>query len=224
MSSPALFAEFEDIVRRLRKECPWDREQTHKSLRPSLVEETYEVVESIEENDMPALKGELGDLLLHILLQAVIAEEEQAFTLPEVITGISEKMVRRHPHVFGSVEADSADAVVRNWEHIKMDEGRDSVLDGVPAELPALLRAARLQEKASKVGFDWKEKNEVWAKVTEEIGELEHAEASGDPHRIEDEFGDLLFALVNYSRFIRTNPEFALRRACDKFTRRFRFV
>ena len=179
MSSEALFAELEGIVRRLRKDCPWDREQTHKSLRPSLIEETYEVVESIEENDLPALKGELGDLLLHILLQAVIAEEEQAFTLPEVIKGISEKMVRRHPHVFGTTEADSAEAVIRNWEHIKMDEGRKSVLDGVPAELPALLRASRLQEKASKVGFDWKQKNDVWAKVAEEVRELEHAEGEG---------------------------------------------
>ncbi len=220
----SVFREFEDIVRRLRKECPWDREQTHQSLRPTLLEETYEVLESIEANDLQELKKELGDLLLHILLQAVIAEEEKAFTLAEVIQGISDKMVRRHPHVFGDGEAADADAVRKSWEHIKMEEGRRSVLEGVPVELPALVRAMRLQEKASKVGFDWHESEAVWKKVNEEVQELRHAQASSDQHAVDEEFGDLLFSLVNYARFIKIDPEFSLRHACDKFTRRFQYV
>ena len=212
---------FVKIVKRLRKECPWDREQTHKSIRHSLIEETYEVVEAIDQNDPNELKKELGDLLLHIVLHAVMAEEEKSFTLEDVIDSISEKMIRRHPHVFGDVIVEDSHEVKRNWEQIKMTEGRKSVIDGVPKEMPALLRALRIQEKASKVGFDWKKKRDVWKKVDEEIGELAGAEKSKNHDHIEEEYGDLLFSLVNYSRFIGVNPEFALKGSIDKFSKRF---
>jgi XTP/dITP diphosphohydrolase len=212
---------FVKIVRRLRKDCPWDREQTHKSIRQSLIEETYEVIEAIDQNDADELKKELGDLLLHIVLHAVMAEEEKSFTLEDVIDSISKKMIRRHPHVFSNVVAADSHEVKRNWEHIKLAEGRKSVIDGVPKEMPALLRALRIQEKASKVGFDWKKKRDVWKKVDEEIKELTSAERSKDQAHIEEEYGDLLFSLVNYSRFIGVNPEFALKGSIDKFSKRF---
>ena len=218
------FQEFTAVVRRLRKECPWDREQTHESIRHSLIEETYEVIEAIEEKNSDELKRELGDLLLHIVLHSVMAEEEQTFSLRDVLTSATEKMIRRHPHVFGSAVADTAHDVKRNWEHIKLTEGRTSIIDGVPKKMPALLRALRIQEKASKVGFDWKKKRDVWNKVTEEIIELAGAERSRKQRRIDEEFGDLLFALVNYSRFLGVNPEFALHGAIKKFSSRFRHV
>jgi XTP/dITP diphosphohydrolase len=219
-----LFKKFIKIVKRLRKECPWDREQTHQSIRHSLIEETYEVIEAIDQHDLTELKRELGDVLLHIVLHAVMAEEEQAFTLDDVIESISEKMTRRHPHVFGNTQVKNAHEVKRNWEHIKLKEGRISVINGVPKEMPALLRALRIQEKASKVGFDWKKKRDVWKKVAEEIKELAGAEQSKKQDRIEEEFGDVLFALVNYSRFIGVNPEFALTGSTNKFTKRFYHV
>jgi tetrapyrrole methylase family protein / MazG family protein len=212
---------FVKIVKRLRKDCPWDREQTHKSIRHSLIEETYEVIEAIDQNDADEMKKELGDLLLHIVLHSVIANEEKLFTFEDVIDSISEKMIRRHPHVFGNVVAADSHEVRRNWEHIKLAEGRKSVIDGVPKEMPALLRALRIQEKASKVGFDWKKKRDVWKKVEEEIKELAGAERSKDQAHIEEEYGDLLFSLVNYSRFIGVNPEFALKGSIDKFSKRF---
>ena len=212
---------FINIVRRLRKDCPWDREQTHKSIRHSLIEETYEVIEAIDQNNADELKKELGDLLLHIVLHTVMAEEEKSFTLEDVIDSISEKMIRRHPHVFGNTTVIDSHEVKRNWEHIKMSEGRKSVIDGVPKEMPALLRALRIQEKASKIGFDWKKKCDVWKKVDEEIGELAGAERSKNHAHIEEEYGDLLFSLVNYSRFIGVNPEFALKGSIDKFSKRF---
>ncbi len=215
---------FLKIVRRLRKECPWDREQTHKSIRHSLIEETYEVIEAIDQNDADELKKELGDLLLHVVLHAVMAEEEKSFTLGDVIDSISEKMIRRHPHVFGNIVAEDSHEVKKNWEHIKMTEGRKSVIDGVPKEMPALLRALRIQEKASKVGFDWKKKRDVWKKVDEEIKELASAERSKNQAHIEEEFGDLLFSLVNYSRFIVVNPEFALKESINKFSKRFHHI
>jgi tetrapyrrole methylase family protein / MazG family protein len=215
---------FVKIVKRLRKDCPWDREQTHQSIRHSLIEETYEVIEAIDQNDSDELKKELGDLLLHIVLHAVIAEEERSFTLEDVIESISEKMIRRHPHVFSNVVAKDSHEVKRNWERIKLTEGRKSVIEGVPREMPALLRALRVQEKASKVGFDWKKKRDVWKKVDEEIKELAGAERSKDHARIEEEYGDLLFSLVNYSRFIGVNPEFALKGSIDKFTTRFTHI
>lgn len=218
------FEEFVKIVKRLRKDCPWDREQTHTSIRHSLIEETYEVIEAIDQNDADELKKELGDLLLHIVLHAVMAEEEKSFTFKDVINSISEKMIRRHPHVFGDIVVEDSHEVKRNWEHIKMTEGRNSVIDGVPKEMPALLRALRIQEKASKVGFDWKKKRDVWKKVDEEIKELASAERSNNDSHIEEEYGDLLFSLVNYSRFIGVNPEFALKGSIEKFTRRFHHI
>ncbi len=217
-----LFLEYMAVVRRLRKECPWDREQTHQSIRHSLIEEAYEVVEAIDENDLGELKKELGDLLLHVALHAVMAEEKKAFDMDAVLQSSMEKLIRRHPHVFGGIAVENAREVKVNWEKIKMSEGRNSLMEGVPKELPSLLRAHRLQEKASKVGFDWKEKGPVWEKVQEEIDELQQAEHNGRVDETEEEFGDLLFALVNYSRFLNINPENALRRSTEKFIRRFR--
>ncbi|HVN47731.1 MAG TPA: nucleoside triphosphate pyrophosphohydrolase [Bacteroidota bacterium] len=215
------FQAFVGIVRRLRKECPWDREQTHESIRHSLIEETYEAIESIDEHRFDELQCELGDILLHIVLHSVMAEEEQQFTIDDVIESITEKMIRRHPHVFGNVEVSGTNDILRNWEQIKLTEGRRSVLDGVPKNMPALMRAHRIQEKASKVGFDWNNKKDVWKKVEEEMNELMHAERSKKPKHIQEEFGDILFSLVNYARFIGVNSEFALKAATDKFTKRF---
>lgn len=218
------FAEFLEIVRRLRKECPWDREQTHQSIRHSLIEEAYEVVEAIDQNDLVELKKELGDLMLHVVLHSIMAEEEGAFTIDDVIANINSKLIRRHPHVFGDTKVENSRDVKLNWEKIKMSEGRRSLMEGVPKEMPALLRAHRVQEKASKVGFDWKRKEEVWQKVREEISELHAAEVSPGQDYLEEEFGDLLFALVNYSRFLQINPESALSKATQKFARRFQRI
>ncbi len=219
-----LFFEYLTVVRRLRKDCPWDREQTHQSIRHSLIEEAYEVVEAIDHNDLGELKKELGDLLLHVALHAIMAEEKRVFDIEDVLKGSMEKLIRRHPHVFGETKVESAGQVKANWEKIKMSEGRNSLMDGVPKELPSLLRAHRLQEKASKVGFDWKEKSHVWEKVREEIDELHRSENKGTPDETEEEFGDLLFALVNYSRFLNVNPENALRKSTEKFIRRFQAI
>lgn len=212
------------IVRRLRHECPWDREQTHQSIRHSLIEETYEVVEALDENNLDDLRTELGDLLLHVLMHATIAEQAREFTLREVVREITAKLIRRHPHVFGAATAKSAVEVKHNWEKLKMAEGRTSVLDGVPKGMPALQRAQRMQERAAKVGFDWAKKEDVWSKVEEELQELKSAlEKKKGKHR-EEEFGDLLFALVNYARFLDINPENALRSTNEKFHRRFQYV
>ncbi len=219
-----LFLEYLAIIRRLRKECPWDKRQTHESLRSPLLEETYEVMDAIAGKDPDHLRNELGDLLLHIALQTEIATEENTFTMTDVLEHAKEKMIRRHPHIFGGVEADDENEVRKNWEAIKRQEGKTSILDGVPEELPALIRAQRTQKKASVIGFDWKDKSEVWKKVEEEMEELKHAERTGKRDLVEQEFGDLLFALVNYSRFLNTNTEFALRKSVDKFGKRFQFI
>ena len=221
------FEQFVEIVRRLRRECPWDREQTHESIRHSLLEEAYEVVESIDQKHLEDLKKELGDLLLHVVFHASIAEQAKEFTLREIIESISAKLVRRHPHVFGETQVKDAHEVKRNWEALKLTEGRSSLMDGVPKELPALLRAFRLQDKASKLGFDWKDKDEVWKKVEEETNEFHRAvdkDSRENKEKIEQEFGDLLFALVNYARFIGVNPENALRSSVEKFIERFRYI
>lgn len=218
------FTHFVEITKRLRRECPWDKEQTHRSIRHSLIEEAYEVVESIDDGDMAELRKELGDLLLHVVFHANIAEEQKEFTLDEVITAITDKLIFRHPHIFGDAKVENADHVKQNWEKLKMKEGRESLMDGVPRELPALLRAHRLTEKASKVGFDWKKKEDAWQKVDEEMHELHRAIESGNETEVEAEFGDLLFALVNYSRFLRINPENALRTTVEKFVTRFRYI
>jgi XTP/dITP diphosphohydrolase len=216
------FQEFVGIVKRLRKECPWDREQTNDSIKANTIEEAYEVVEAIDNKNYEELKKELGDLLLHVVFHSTIAEEENHFKLDEVITSIQEKLIRRHPHVFGNTEVTDAEHVKKNWEKIKLKEGRKSVVDGVPVSLPALQKAHRLQEKASKVGFDWENKEDVWKKVEEEL--LEIKDAGDNLEELEKEFGDLLFSLVNYSRFLGINPENALRKTNEKFVKRFKYV
>lgn len=223
------FLEFVQVVERLRKECPWDREQTHDSIKDATLEETYEVLEAIDNKDYNELKIELGDLLLHVVFHSIIAREQENFDIDDVIDEIQEKLIRRHPHVFGSDDiiaggSKGAEEVKRNWEKIKMTEGRKSVLEGVPKQLPALQRAHRLQEKASKVGFDWPSKEDVWNKVVEEIEEMHEMEKLGDKVRLEKEVGDVFFSLINYSRFLGINPENALRRTNDKFIKRFDYV
>jgi MazG family protein len=229
------FNEFVEIVKKLRKECPWDREQTNDSIKAATIEEAYEVVEAIEKKNFEELKNELGDLLLHVVFHTIIASETNNFTIDDVIDSIREKLVRRHPHVFGKVKVSGADEVKKNWEEIKMDEGRDSVLEGVPEMLPALQRAHRLQEKAAKVGFDWEKKEDVWKKVIEEIEEMHEIEKLksqnsilkyNEPlyNKLEDEIGDVFFALVNYARFLDVNPENALRRTNSKFIKRFNYI
>ncbi|MGE5313800.1 MAG: nucleoside triphosphate pyrophosphohydrolase [Acidobacteriota bacterium] len=220
----AEFDKFVDIVKEVRLKCPWDREQTHASLRHSFLEEAYEVIESIEQNDMKEFSIELGDILLHVVLQAIIAEEENEFTLADVIARVSEKLVRRHPHVFADAKIGTSEEQKAQWEKVKLKEGRESIIDGVPQHLPALQRAQRLQEKAAQVGFDWKAKDDVWKKVEEEMREFHEAAEHNDPRRMEEEFGDLLFSLVNYSRFVHVHPEDALRGTTNKFVRRFRFI
>jgi len=218
------FNEFIEIVKRLRKECPWDREQTNDSIKAATIEEAYEVVEAIEKKNFEELKNELGDLLLHVVFHTIIASETQKFKVDDVIDSIQEKLVRRHPHVFGEVKVSGSEEVKKNWETIKLDEGRNSVLDGVPEMLPALQRAHRLQEKAAKVGFDWEKKEDVWKKVIEEVEEMHLSEGEGNYDKLEDEIGDVFFALVNYARFLGVNPENALRRTNSKFIHRFSYV
>jgi len=229
------FNEFVEIVKRLRKECPWDREQTNESIKAATIEEAYEVVEAIEKKDYDDLKSELGDLLLHVVFHTVIASETEKFSINDVIESIKNKLIRRHPHVFGEVTVSGSEEVKKNWEEIKLSEGRKSILDGVPEILPALQRAHRLQEKASKVGFDWEKKEDVWKKVIEEIEEMHEVELmkknaaekkSEDRFYevLENEVGDVFFALVNYARFLGVNPENALRKTNSKFITRFNFV
>jgi len=226
------FKELVDIVRKLRVECPWDREQTNDSIKAATIEEAYEVVESIDNKDYDELKKELGDLLLHVIFHSVIAEEDENFKLEDVITSIKEKLIRRHPHVFGDVVVENSEHVKKNWESIKLKEGRESVLDGVPEIMPALQRAYRLQEKASKVGFDWNNKDEIWKKVVEEIEEMHGEEVKGQKsivkneinEKLENEIGDVFFALVNYARFLKINPENALRKTNRKFINRFNYI
>jgi MazG family protein len=219
------FEDFLAIVRTLRVECPWDREQTHGSIAPLLVEEAYEVKEAIEDGNDDELKKELGDILLHAVMHSVIAEERAAFDFGDVVRQISRKLVHRHPHVFGDVTVKDANQVSENWEQLKMKEGRRSLFENMPKALPALQRADRVQEKASKVGFDWERPEDVWKKVEEEMAELHEAlGGSESPERIEEEFGDLLFALVNYGRFVGVAPEEALHRTTNKFIRRFQHI
>ncbi len=218
------FKELYEIVKRLRLECPWDREQTNDSIKANTIEEAYEVVEAIDEKNYDELKKELGDLLLHVIFHSVIAAEARHFKLEEVIDSISEKLIRRHPHVFGNVEVNGTEEVLKNWESIKLTEGRDSVLEGVPGKLPSLQRAHRLQEKAAKVGFDWEKKEDVWKKVIEEIEEMHASEKQENADELENEIGDVFFALVNYARFLGVNPENALRRTNEKFIKRFKYI
>lgn len=215
-----------DIMDRLRKECPWDRKQTIESLRHLTIEEVFELSQAIVDKDYEDVKKELGDIMMHIVFYAKIAQDENLFTIEDVINGICDKLVIRHPHVFGDVKVENADDVSNNWEKIKLVKERNkSVLGGVPDAMPELLKAYRMQEKAAGVGFDWNDKKEVWDKVEEEIKELHHElDNDGTKESITEEFGDLMFALVNYSRFIKVNPADALEMANKKFKRRFTFV
>lgn len=209
------------IMDELREKCPWDRKQTVQTLRPLTIEETYELADAITESDWKGIKEEIGDLLLHILFYAKIGSEQQQFTLEEAIHGICDKLVARHPHIYGDVTVKDEEEVKQNWEKLKLKEGKRSVLSGVPKALPAVVKATRLQEKARQVGFEWDTREEVWLKVEEEMQELKEAVGSQDPQKVEDEFGDLLFSLVNYARFLQIDAENALERTNKKFISRF---
>jgi tetrapyrrole methylase family protein/MazG family protein len=221
------FEELVNIVSRLRAPngCPWDREQTNHTLIPYFIEEVYEVIESVDDGDWDLVKEELGDILLHIVFQASIAEDEKNFKIIDSLNNINKKLINRHPHVFGDAKAEAAFHAKQNWEAAKHKEkGRESRLDGVPNSLPSLIRAQRLQQKASYAGFDWEKIEQVWGKVNEEILELKEAEASGNNQHIEEEIGDLLFAIVNLSRYLTISSEDALRKTNQKFIRRFKKV
>ena len=209
------------IMNELREQCPWDKKQTIHTLRQMTIEETYELADAITDNNLKAIKEELGDLLLHIVFYSKIGQEQNAFTLQEVIDGICQKLIVRHPHIYADVKVKDADEVKQNWEKIKLREGRNSVLDGVPNALPAMIKALRLQEKSKQVGFEWSNKAQVWDKVKVEMEELKEAEKSGIQDKIEDEMGDLLFSLINFARFLQVDPENALERTNKKFIRRF---
>lgn len=218
------FSDLVHIVRLLRAECPWDREQTHESIKDLLLEEAYEAVDTIDQQQFSELKKELGDLLLHVVFHSVIAQEGDRFNLEDVILGLQEKLIRRHPHVFASTEVSGSGEVVKNWESIKMKEGRKSVLQGVPQHLPALLRAERMQEKAAAVGFQWPDVSGADEKLNEEIAEFREALRSGDQDQIKKEFGDLLFSLVNIARYHGIHPEESLRLTNNKFQNRFSYI
>lgn len=214
-----------DIMDKLREECPWDKKQTFESLRYLTIEETYELSDAILEKDINAIKNELGDMMLHIVFYAKIASETGEFDMADVLNGISEKLINRHPHVYGEVEVKDANEVKDNWEKIKLKEGNKSVLGGVPLSLPPLVKAFRMQEKASGVGFDWENTEQVWDKVIEEMNELKkEVEKKENKDKMENELGDLLFAIVNYARFINVNPEDALEKTNKKFIRRFQYL
>lgn len=218
------FSVLVEIVQLLRIHCPWDRKQTNESIAHLLIEEAYEVLSAIENKDDDEFQKELGDILLHIIMHSIMANERGAFNLLDVITSIQDKLVFRHPHVFGNVSVNGEEDVVRNWEELKKEEGRQSTLDGVPLNLPALLRAERIQHKASRVGFDWEKKEQVWEKVIEELEELRQATETQDREKIQEELGDLLFAIVNYARFLDVTPETALQKTNNKFIKRFQTI
>ena len=209
------------IMNELREKCPWDKKQTIESLRHLTIEETYELADAITENDWTGIKEELGDLLLHIVFYAKIGNEKNKFTLEQVIQCVCDKLIVRHPHVYGDVKVENEEEVKQNWEKIKLKEGKSSVLGGVPKTLPSMVKAIRLQEKSQQVGFEWSNTEQVWAKLEEEISELKEAIASNCQDHIEDEMGDVFFSLVNLSRFLKVNAESALERTNKKFMSRF---
>ena len=224
------FNDLVEIIKILRKECPWDRRQTHESLKDHIIEEAYEAVDAIERNNFTELKNELGDLMLHVIFQSRMATETKNFTIEDVIFAIQEKLIRRHPHVFGDIEVENEKQVAENWESIKMDEDRDSVLDGLPLHLPALIRAQRMQEKAGNIGFDWKKsatgRQQLWEKLQEELDEFKEVYdgKQEDKKRLTEEYGDLLFSIVNAGRFLDLQAENALRLTNKKFKRRFQYI
>jgi XTP/dITP diphosphohydrolase len=215
------FLRLVQIMDELREQCPWDHKQTIHTLRQMTIEESFELVDAITDNDWKGIKEELGDLLLHILFYSRIGREQDQFNLEEVIKGISEKLIARHPHIYGDVKVKDEEDVKKNWEKLKLKEGKKSVLGGVPRSLPAMVKAMRLQEKAKQVGFEWDTADQVWDKVEEEKGELEEAVKANDPERMEEELGDLFFSLINYARFLRIDAENALERTNKKFIHRF---
>jgi len=218
------FGELLDIMDELREKCPWDKKQTMNSLRHLTIEETYELGDAILDNDLSEIQKELGDLLLHIVFYAKIGSESNDFDIQDVINGINEKLISRHPHVFGDVVADTEEQVAKNWEQLKLKEGKKSILEGVPKSLPALVKASRIQDKAASAGFDWDRSEQVFEKVQEEIDELHQEVKLADQKRIEAEFGDVLFSLINYARFINVDPESALERTNKKFIKRFQYL
>lgn len=225
------FLKLVSIMDDLREKCPWDKKQTIQTLRHMTIEETYELADAITEEDWKGIKEELGDLLLHILFYSKIGVEQGQFTLEEVINGISEKLIARHPHIYGNVKVENEEDVKRNWEKLKLKEGKKSILSGVPKSLPSTVKAMRLQEKAKQVGFEWENKDQVWEKVEEEIGELRSAigdwqsaneQDSAEQHKkVEEEFGDVMFSLINYARFLQVDAENALEVTNKKFIQRF---
>lgn len=212
------------IMDELREQCPWDQKQTMETLRPLTIEETYELGDAILDADLNEVKGELGDLLLHIVFYAKIGSETNDFDILDVINGICEKLIHRHPHIYSDVEVKDETEVKQNWENLKLKEGKKSVLEGVPKSLPALVKASRIQEKVAGVGFDWEHSAQVWDKVEEEIGELKEEIKNNNQDAIEDEFGDVLFSLINYARFLNINPDNALERTNKKFVKRFKYL
>ena len=217
------------VLNTLRTECPWDKKQTMESLRHLSIEETYELSDAIIEGDLQEIKKELGDVMMHLVFYARIAEEQGAFDILDVLNGVCEKLINRHPHIYGDVEVQNEEDVKRNWEQIKLKEGNKSVLGGVPASLPALVKASRIQEKARGIGFDWEDKTQVWEKVEEELQEFKDEfnvveNSAIDIEKAEAEFGDLLFSLINYARFININPENALEKTNKKFIKRFQYL
>lgn len=218
------FEDLVELVKILRKECPWDRKQTHYSIKDNLIEEAYEAIEALDNDDFDEFKKELGDLLLHVVFHSRIATETETFDIGDVIYTLMEKLIRRHPHVFGDTEVDGEEQVSENWENIKLKEGKKSTLDGLPVHLPALIRAQRMQEKAANVGFDWPEWKLSWEKLDEELLEFRQALENGNREELADEFGDVLFSLVNVSRYFELNAEDSLRKTNAKFELRFRYI
>ena len=215
------FSRLIQIMDELREKCPWDKKQTIESLRHLTIEETYELADAISASDWKGIREELGDLLLHIVFYAKIASEKKAFTLDEVINGVCEKLISRHPHIYRDVQVNNEDDVKQNWEKLKLKEGKKSVLGGVPASLPSMVKAMRLQDKSKQVGFEWENTGQVWDKVQEELNELQVAVASGNKEDMEDELGDVFFSLVNFARFLQLDAENALERTNKKFISRF---
>ena len=212
------------IMNELREQCPWDRKQTLQSLRHLTIEETYELGDAILDNDLEEVKKELGDLLLHIVFYAKIGSETGDFDIADVANGICEKLISRHPHIYGDVDVENEEDVKRNWENLKLKEGKKSVLEGVPKSLPALVKASRIQDKVAGVGFDWEEPQQVFEKLQEELGELQDEIHAQDQEKIEAEFGDVLFSMINYARFLKVDPESALERTNKKFIKRFQYL
>lgn len=212
------------IMDELRAQCPWDKKQTMETLRHLTIEETYELGDAILDNDLEEVKKELGDVLLHIVFYAKIGSETHSFDIADVCNSICEKLISRHPHIYGDVKVANEEDVKRNWENLKLKEGKKSVLEGVPNSLPALVKANRIQEKVAGVGFDWEQPEQVWEKVQEELNEFKTEVELGDKNTMESEFGDVLFSMVNYARFLKINPENALERTNKKFSKRFQYL